>query len=73
LIGSIRRDCLDHVLVFGEQHLRHLLKSYQSYYNEARTHLSLQKDAPFSRTVQAYGRPLAIPVLGGPHHRYVRH
>jgi hypothetical protein len=73
LIGSIRRDCLDHVLVFGEQHLRHLLKSYQNYYNEARTHLSLQKDAPISRTVQAYGRPLAIPVLGGLHHRYVRH
>jgi hypothetical protein len=45
LIGSIRRDCLDHVLVFGEEHLRHLLKSYQNYYNEARTHLSLQKDA----------------------------
>ena len=46
LIGSIRRDCLDHVVVFGEQHLRHLLNSYQKYYNEARTHLSLQKDAP---------------------------
>jgi transposase InsO family protein len=73
LIGSIRRDCLDHVLVFGEQHLRHLLKSYQNYYNEARTHLSLQKDAPISRAVEAYGRPLAIPVLGGLHHRYVRH
>ena len=73
LIGSIRRDCLDHVLAFGERHLRHLLKSYQSYYNEARTHLSLQKDAPISRAVEAYGRPLAIPVLGGLHHRYVRH
>src|SRR5712675_2027666 len=46
LIGSIRRDCLDHVVVFGERHLRHLLNSYQKYYNEARTHLSLQKDAP---------------------------
>src|SRR5262245_10771248 len=45
LIASIRRDCLDHVVVFSEQHLRHLLKSYQNYYNEARTHLSLQKDA----------------------------
>ena len=64
LIGSIRRDCLDHVVVFGEQHLRHLLKSYQEYYNEARTHLSLQKDAPVSRAVQ--------PVLGGLHHQYIR-
>jgi len=44
LIGSIRRDCLDHVVVFGERHLRHLLKSYQKYYNEARTHLSLRAD-----------------------------
>jgi transposase InsO family protein len=48
LIGSIRRDCLDHVVVLGEQHLRHLLKSYQEYYNEARTHLSLQKGRPGS-------------------------
>jgi len=52
LIGSIRRDCLDHVVVFGERHLRHLLNSYQKYYNEARTHLSLHKDAPIPRTVQ---------------------
>jgi hypothetical protein len=49
LIGSIRRDCLDHVVVFGERHLRHLLNSYQKYYNEARTHLSLHKDAPIPR------------------------
>src|SRR5947207_15638020 len=55
LIGSIRRDCLDHVIVFGEQHLRHLLKSYQKYYNEARTHLSVNKDAPVARAVQAIG------------------
>ena len=46
LIGSIRRDCLDHVVVFGERHLRHLLHAYQRYYNEVRTHLSLRKDAP---------------------------
>ena len=52
LIGSIRRDCLDHVVVFGERHLRHLLRSYQAYYNVTRTHLSLDKDAPVSRTVQ---------------------
>jgi transposase InsO family protein len=72
LIGSIRRDCLDHVVVFGERHLRHLLHSYQKYYNETRTHLSLRKDAPVSRDVQVRGRILAIPVLGGLHHQYVR-
>src|SRR5262245_6198796 len=72
LIGSIRRDCLDHFVVFGEQHLRHLLKSYQAYYNEARTHLSLQKEAPIPRAVQTVGQTLAVPVLGGLHHRYIR-
>jgi transposase InsO family protein len=66
LIGSIRRDCLDHVVVFGERHLRHLLEAYQKYYNEARTHLSLEKDAPIPRAVQAIGQTLAVPVLGGP-------
>ena len=72
LIGSIRRDCLDHVVVFSEGHLRHLLNSYQKYYNEARTHLSLHKDAPIPRAVQAVGRTLAMPVLGGLHHQYFR-
>jgi transposase InsO family protein len=72
LIGSIRRDCLDHVVVFGEPHLRHLLESYQQYYNEARTHLSLSKDAPVSRAVQAVGSIVAKPLLGGLHHQYVR-
>jgi transposase InsO family protein len=72
LIGSIRRDCLDHVVVFGEQHLRHLLNSYQKYYNEARTHLSLHKDAPIPRAVQTVGRTLAVPILGGLHHQYIR-
>jgi len=72
LIGSIRRDCLDHVVIFGEQHLRHLLGSYQRYYNEARTHLSLGKDAPLSRAVQAAGSIIAEPLLGGLHHQYVR-
>jgi transposase InsO family protein len=71
-IGSIRRDCLDHVVVFGERHLRHLLKAYQRYYNEARTHLSLEKDAPVPRAVQAVGQTLAVPVLGGLHHQYIR-
>ena len=72
LIGSIRRDCLDHVVVFGEQHLRHLLSSYQEYYNEVRTHLSLQKDAPTWRDVLRVGRVLPLPMLGGLHHQYVR-
>src|SRR5450756_1120434 len=51
LIGSIRRECLDHVVVFGERHLRHVLLSYMKYHNEVRTHLSLDKDAPTSRPV----------------------
>jgi transposase InsO family protein len=72
LIGSIRRECLDHVVVFGERHLRHLLNSYQLYYNEVRTHLSLQKDAPLSREVRRFGRVLSLPLLGGLHHQYVR-
>jgi len=72
LIGSIRRECLDHVVVFSERHLRHLLNSYQKYYNEARTHLSLHKDAPIPRAVQTIGRTLAVPVLGGLHHQYFR-
>jgi transposase InsO family protein len=72
LIGSIRRECLDHVVVFGERHLRHLLLSYMSYYNETRTHLSLDKDAPLSRTVKRAGPILCCPVLGGLHHQYVR-
>jgi hypothetical protein len=58
--------------VFGERHLRHLLNSYQKYYNEARRHLSLHKDAPIPRTIQTVGRTLAMPVLGGLHHQYFR-
>src|SRR3979411_2134776 len=72
LIGSIRRDCHDHVVVFGERHLRQLLGSYQKYYNDARTHLSLNKDAPASRAVQAVGRIVPTPHLGGLHHQYIR-
>jgi transposase InsO family protein len=79
LIGSIRRECLDHVVVFGERHLRHLLLSYMAYYNAymayyngARTHLYLNKDAPVPRAVQAIGRILPTPILGGLHHHYVR-
>ncbi len=69
---SIRRECLDHVVVFGERHLRHILLSYMEYYNRARTHLALNKDAPVSRAVQAVGRILPRPFLGGLHHHFVR-
>ena len=72
LIGSIRRECLDHVIVFGERHLRHVLRSYQQYYNATRTHLALAKDSPLTRSVQAIGSILPLPILGGLHHRYVR-
>jgi len=73
LIGSIRRECLDHAIVFGERHLRNaLLLSYMEYYNGARTHLALNKDAPKSPTVQAAGRVLPMPILGGLHHKYAR-
>jgi transposase InsO family protein len=72
LIGSIRRESLDHLIVFGEAHLRGVLKIYASYYNEVRTHLSLDKDAPYFRRPQKLGRIAAIPILGGLHHQYVR-
>ena len=72
LIRSIRRECLDHIVVFGEAHLRRILKAYVSYYNALRTHLSLAKDAPAPRAVQALGRIVATPILGGLHHQYHR-
>lgn len=74
LIGSIRRDCLDHVIVLGERHLRRILSSYFAYYHRSRTHLSLDKDAPESRSVSrpADGDVIAAPEVGGLHHRYER-
>jgi hypothetical protein len=69
---EIRRECLDHIVVFGERHLRCLLHLYMDYYNRARTHLSLNKDAPISRVVQAVGRIYATPILGGLHHHDAR-
>ena len=72
LIGSIRRECLDHVIVSGERHLRHVLRSYARYYNSVRTHLSLAKDSPQPPAVQAVGGILPLPVVGGLHHHYVR-
>jgi len=72
LIGSIRRECLDHVIIIGEHHLRHILRSYQQYHNSTRTHLLLAKDSPLTRSVQAVGSILPLPDLGGLHHHYVR-
>jgi putative transposase len=74
LIGSIRRECLNHVLVLGERHLRRTLTGYFAYYHRARTHLSLEKDAPHGRPTERpeLGRVIQIPEVGGLHHRYVR-
>jgi transposase InsO family protein len=72
LIGTVRRECLDHVPIFGEAHLRRILSSYATYYNEVRTHLALGKDAPLRRPVQRAGVIVAIPILAGLHHHYVR-
>jgi transposase InsO family protein len=72
LIGSIRRECLDHIVVMGEASLRRTLKAYARYYNEVRTHRSLDKDTPEFRPVQLTGSIYSRPVLGGLHHHYVR-
>jgi pimeloyl-ACP methyl ester carboxylesterase len=72
LIGSIRRECVDHIIVLGERHLRHVLLSYMKYYNEVPTHLSLEKDAPVPRAIGTVGHILCRPVLGGLRHQYVR-
>jgi len=72
LIGSIRREALDHLIVFDEAHLRRVLKKYASYYNQVRTHLSWEKDSPDFRLRQNLGPIAAIPILGGLHHQYVR-
>ena len=72
LIGSIRRECVDHFIIFGEAHLRRLLRSYAEYYNRIRTHRSLDKDAPIPRLVQRTGIIRSHAVLGGLHHQYVR-
>ena len=72
LIGSIRRECVDHIVILGEAHLRRILTRYAAYYNELRTHRSLGKDAPISRAIQHVGRIISGPVLGGLHHHYCR-
>ena len=72
LIGSIRRECVDHIIVLSEAHLRGILKSYARYYNETRTHLALDKDAPVSRPVERTGVVRSRAILGGLHHHYAR-
>jgi transposase InsO family protein len=72
LIGSIRRECVDHMIILGEAHLRRILKKYAAYYNEFRTHRSLNKDSPIHRAIQHRGRIVSAPVLGGLHHHYCR-
>jgi putative transposase len=74
LIGSVRRECLDHVVVLDERHLRRILTAYFAYYDRARTHLSLNKDAPHERPIEppALGQVISVPYVGGLHHRYVR-
>jgi transposase InsO family protein len=72
LIGTLRRECLDQMLIFSEAHLRQILTAYAFYYNQSRTHLSLYKDAPLGRAIQRYGTIAAIPIMSGLHHRYVR-
>jgi putative transposase len=74
LIGSIRRACLDHMIVFWEASLRQILKSYFQYYQRSRTHLALEKDAPERRAIQPpeLGAVIALPEVGGLHHRYER-
>jgi transposase InsO family protein len=72
LIGSIRRECLDHQLIWNAAHLRRVFRAYADYYNGDRTHLSLKKDSPEPRPIEASGRIVSLPVLGGLHRRYRR-
>ena len=72
VIGSIRRECLDHVIILDEEGLRRVLSSYVRYYHRSRLHLSLDKDSPDPRPVQSIGYIVAIPEVGGLHHRYER-
>src|SRR5580704_8628624 len=72
LIGSIRRECVDHIIVLGEIHLRRVLKSYADYYNRVRTHRSLNKDAPVTRQIQRIGSIESHAILGGLSCRYTQ-
>ena len=74
VIGSIRRECLDHMIIFSEDHLRRVMAEYVRYYNESWTHMSLGGDSPIPRKVEppSEGDIVAVPFLGGLHHRYTR-
>jgi transposase InsO family protein len=72
LIGTLRRECLNHMVIFGEAHLRRTLSAYVTYYNHTRTHLALHKDCPLERPIQRFGIVAATPVLAGLHHQYAR-
>jgi transposase InsO family protein len=72
LIGTIRRECVDHIVVLGEAHLRRILQAYARYYNTVPTHRSLDQDAPVSRSVQRIGRIVSHALVGGLHHHYAR-
>jgi len=75
LIGTLRRDCINHLIVVGENHLRRILRDYLVYYHSCRTHLSLEKDSPEPRKVESpdQGKIVEFPMVGGLHHRYSRH
>ena len=74
LIGSIRRECLDHLIVFSETHLRQILREYFDYYNGVRPHQSLERNAPEPREIEppTKGQIISLPQVGGLHHRYLR-
>jgi hypothetical protein len=72
VIGSIGRECIDHVIIANEARLRRVLSAYANYYNNCRTHRSLGKDAPIHRPIERNGTIIARPILGGLHHRYAR-
>jgi transposase InsO family protein len=69
VIGSLRRECLTHVIVFNETHLRRILRAYLAYYHRSRTHLASGRDAPDGRACSRAGRIVAMPEVGGLHHR----
>jgi hypothetical protein len=74
VIGTLRRNCLDHVIVLGERHLRRILRKYLEYYHGSRTHLALDKNTPEIRQRESPdgGKVIALPMVGGRHHRYAR-
>ena len=74
VIGSIRRECLDHLMIFNQRHLRRILSAYVDYYHHTRTHLSIEKDCPDPRPMmpRRFGKVIALPQVAGLHHRYER-